>query len=495
MSESTLVWLHRFYEQELGIKKDGSIRKAGIYILVPVGDARKIFIPSENFADLITQDKEVELFLTEVGKTVTVKYADAHKNDPTRNEHRVYLGNMIDDVGEEVFKNLIYPGRVGCFYRKEGIVCLTIVEKGSSYDLLLKEFPQRGRDSNLVTEAVFVSENVSEYQVNSSKTNHSFPPPHQVIYFGSPGTGKSHTVEEKTQGLSTTRITFHPDSDYQSFVGSYRPEMVGDDIQYKFVPQAFIKAYCHAWLNVDQPHHLIIEEINRGNCAQIFGDIFQCLDRKEDGYSKYVTEVSTEISNYIKGEFSKFTPEQTEKYLRITKSSDNKFNNISLPPNFYLLATMNTSDQSLFPMDSAFKRRWSWNHIPIDYNDADKFVIKISDDCEYNWGSFIRKINPRIRELTESEDKLLGNRFINPHNYIVEYEEFVSKVLFYLWDEIYKDEYQTSETIFQHNLNGTLENFSFNDFFKDNSVDLLKSFLNLNEVEPTQSEILDDSSI
>ncbi len=486
---SELVWIHRFNANELGISVDGTGTGRGAFCLVPT-DARSIFFPQLVVEEGVQIREKLNLYLSDIDETVEVSYT----KPPSKTEHRLSFAGLGKYIGTKDDK-LIQPNKIGCFYKKDDVIHFTLASTDSAYDFLLKEFPNRGRDSNLVTEAVFVSENVSEYQVNSSETSNSFPPPHQVIYFGSPGTGKSHTVEEKTKDSSTTRITFHPDSDYQSFVGSYRPEMDGDNIQYKFVPQAFIKAYCNAWLNADKPHYLIIEEINRGNCAQVFGDIFQSLDRKEDGYSKYVTEVSTEISNYLKDELSKFTPEQTEKYLRITKSSDDKFNNISLPPNFYLLATMNTSDQSLFPMDSAFKRRWSWKHIPINYKDSDKFVIRISDDYEYNWGSFIRKINPRIRELTESEDKLLGNRFINPHNNIVEYEEFVSKVLFYLWDEIYKDEYQTSESIFQHNLNGEPESFSFNDLFEDNSIDILKSFLSLNEVEPTQSEIVNDSSI
>lgn len=484
---SELVWIHRFNANELGISVDGTGR--GPFCLVPT-DARSIFFPQLILEDRVQIKEKLNLYFAETNETLEVSYIKYSSNT----DHRLSFKGLGKYIGIEDDK-LIQPNKIGCFYRKDDVIHFTIASTNSAYDFLLKEFPNRGRDSNLVTEAVFVSENVSEYQVNYNETSINFPPPYQVIYFGSPGTGKSHTVEEKTKDSSTTRITFHPDSDYQSFVGSYRPEMDGDNIQYKFVPQAFIKAYCHAWLNADKPHYLIIEEINRGNCAQVFGDIFQSLDRKEDGYSKYATEVSTEIANYLKEELSKFTPEETERYLKVTRSSADKFNNISLPPNFYLFATMNTSDQSLFPMDSAFKRRWSWKHIPIDYKDADKFTIKISDGYEYNWGSFIRNVNPRIRELTESEDKLLGNRFINPHNYIVEYEDFVSKVLFYLWDEIYKDEYQTSESIFQYDQNGQLNNFNFNDLFEGNSINILKSFLSLNTKKPTQSEIVDDSSI
>lgn len=312
----------------------------------------------------------------------------------------------------------------------------------------------------------------------------SFAPPYQVIFFGSPGTGKSHQVEELTKNHSNTRITFHPDSDYQSFVGGYKPVMDKDDkIKYEFVPQAFIKAYCKAWLNPNVAHYLLIEEINRGNCAQIFGDIFQCLDRDRDGYSEYTLEVSTELATYLNSELETFSPEQRELYLHKTKSGPEELERICLPPNLYIYATMNTSDQSLFPMDSAFKRRWSWKHIPINYEDADSFIIEISDNYRYAWGDFIRKINPSIRAITGSEDKLLGNRFVNPIDYKISREEFISKVMFYLWDEIYKEEYQTPNTIFKHDLiDNQLTDFSFSELFEEDSIALIESFLRVNNV-------------
>ena len=228
---SELVWIHRFNANELGISSDETGTGRGPFCLVPT-DARSIFFPQLTTEGKVQIKEKLNLYLSDIDKTVEVSYT----KPPSKTEHRLSFAGLGEHIGAEGGE-LIQPNKIGCFYKKDDVIHFTIASENSAYDFLLKEFPQRGRDSNLVTKAVFVSENVNQYQVNSNEKNNSFPPPHQVIYFGSPGTGKSHTVEEKTEDSSTTRITFHPDSDYQSFVGSYRPEMVGDDIQYKFVPQ------------------------------------------------------------------------------------------------------------------------------------------------------------------------------------------------------------------------------------------------------------------
>ena len=294
--------------------------------------------------------------------------------------------------------------------------------------------------------------------------------PHQIIFYGSPGTGKSRTVENITSNKRIIRTTFHPETDYHSFVGSYKPVMNGSNIEYKFVPQAFTKAYCEALKNPNEPHFLIIEEINRGNCAQIFGDIFQCLDRDETGKSKYEVDCNEDLANYLKEVFA---------------GTDIVTDKIILPNNLYILATMNTSDQSLFPMDSAFKRRWDWEFVPINYEDANSLNIVIGDS-KYNWGKFIRNINPKIKELTGSEDKQLGNRFVNPIDGNITFDQFRSKVLFYLWSEVYKDEYGTQNSIFKFEENGEPKDFQFGDLYNVNSTDLVKAFLKFNGLEPEQ---------
>jgi hypothetical protein len=301
----------------------------------------------------------------------------------------------------------------------------------------------------------------------------------QEIYFGSPGTGKSRLIKQE-YGNGWPRITFHPELDYQGFVGAYKPTMkpVSDtnpkeEITYEYMPEAFIKAYCEAWKN-NKPYYLIIEEINRGNCAQIFGDIFQLLDRDDKGYSEYPIECSPDIQKFLAKEFDKGFDRKAE-YEEVSCSTD--FSRMALPNNLSLLATMNTSDQSLFPMDSAFKRRWDWQYVPIDYNDAKILTINVGKG--YNWGNFILSVNKQVKEHTQSEDKQLGNRFVSPRNDIITPEQFVSKVLFYLWAEIYKDEQDTGNTIFKNSEDDS--EILFGDLFEfDGKINesILISFLN-----------------
>ena len=320
--------------------------------------------------------------------------------------------------------------------------------------------------------------------VKNPQKSANTPHPHQIIFYGSPGTGKSREVDIRTNGHNKTRTIFHPETDYQSFVGCYKPVMDGTNIKYDFVPQAFTKAYCNAWLNPDQPYFLIIEEINRGNCAQIFGDLFQCLDRNDDGFSKYEINCDKDLANYLKSIFEKSENANTvARYLEVIKTDD--FDKIILPNNLFIFATMNTSDQSLFPMDSAFKRRWDWEFIPIDYGDANSLTITIDDKTKYNWGTFISIINPKIKEITKSEDKQLGNRFVNPGNGIITFDQFKSKVLFYLWSEIYKDEHETQNSIFKYEKedNNPID-FQFGELYNDNAKELIKAFLKFNGIEP-----------
>ncbi len=300
---------------------------------------------------------------------------------------------------------------------------------------------------------------------NANIENNYQPSQHQVIFYGSPGTGKSREVENRTKDKNRTRTTFHPETDYHSFVGSYKPVMSDEKIKYEFIPQAFTNAYCNAWLNPDKPYYLIIEEINRGNCAQIFGDIFQCLDRDENGQSKYDIHCDKDLALYLKETFTKAeNQDAVEKYKEIIKSE--KFDKIILPQNLYIYATMNTSDQSLFPMDSAFKRRWDWEFITINYADANSLSIIIDDSTTYNWGTFITAINPKIKELTGSEDKQLGNRFVSPSDGKITFEQFRSKVLFYLWSEVYKDEVGSQNSIFKYNVaENDPKEFQFGELF------------------------------
>lgn len=357
----------------------------------------------------------------------------------------------------------------------------------------------------------------------------------QIIYYGAPGTGKSHKIsDDKNVKVAATRnlvfrTTFHPDTDYATFVGCYKPKthkksmingnginetqllscffdsnspkynrqnkarylyealvhtkdirdlgldaqavadklnangfsgcaytteatcmyniydwlredgyIVDSKLSYEFAPQCFVKAYVEAWRHQQsgEPVFLIIEEINRGNCAQIFGDLFQLLDRDNNGFSRYEISPDSDLQEYI-----------SELGLDIKNITDTDGNDISakiangelmkLPNNLYIWATMNTSDQSLFPIDSAFKRRWEWEYIKITKPQDKNWELEDGT----KWWDFLQKINAIIASMTSSADKQLGYFFCKPDkdNNTISYERFVNKVVFYLWNDVFKD--------------------------------------------------------
>lgn len=336
--------------------------------------------------------------------------------------------------------------------------------------------------------------------------------PLQQIFYGAPGTGKSNTIkrEVEDQGRIHFRTTFHPDSDYSTFVGCYKPTMklvkktvvIGQDekevkplptgtdsveqISYQFVPQAFTKAYCEAWNNYNpegesKPVFLIIEEINRGNCAQIFGDIFQLLDRGDDGKSEYPIDADEDLKKFLLNA----TKEDGTPWLVNKDGIEN--GQLCLPPNLHIWATMNTSDQSLFPIDSAFKRRWDWKYVPIRNCPDKNWKIKIGEK-EYDWWTFLQAINKSIFELTKSEDKKLGFFFCKAQNGIISAETFIGKVFFYLWNDVFKD-YDYSPAFFR-NENGELIEYSeyYNEGGDTPNIERIQDFIE--KVEPKFKEIL-----
>ena len=194
-------------------------------------------------------------------------------------------------------------------------------------------------------------------------------------------------------------------------------------IIYSFVSQTFLNAYIRAY-QTDDNVYLIIEEINRGNCAQIFGDLFQLLDRDVSGKSEYTIKADADLKAFLDEKLGK-------------NNSGIKEGELCLPSNLYIYATMNTSDQSLFPIDSAFKRRWDWEYEPIKYKNTD-WVIEIQEKT-YSWVSFQKEVNKRIFVATNSEDKMLGDYFVNPNDGRITEKMLLNKILFYLWNDVCKD--------------------------------------------------------
>lgn len=361
----------------------------------------------------------------------------------------------------------------------------------------------------------------------------------QQIYYGAPGTGKSKTIKDLTFGESVIRTTFHPDSDYASFVGTYKPiteevtlrdcygkkvideetnEVVKEErIAYKFIPQAFLEAYVEAWkkLGSSKKQYLIIEEINRGNCAQIFGDLFQLLDRNEYGFSDYPIVADKDMQKYLEKEFAGWEITNKDEINQLYGEANMvnlimKGERLVLPSNLYIWATMNTSDQSLFPIDSAFKRRWDWKYVPIregrdkETNAPLNWYINTGDK-QYNWWSFISKVNELIGSLTNSEDKKLGYFFCKAKDGEIDADLFVSKVIFYLWNDVFKDygfddkDFQDEEgkilsfDRFYEDINGVtninvanvelfLENLGVDEFISDDE----EEYINANEDEENE---------
>lgn len=287
-----------------------------------------------------------------------------------------------------------------------------------------------------------------------------------IIVFGAPGTGKSHYVSHNYPGMkeeNTTRTTFHPDTDYSTFVGCYKPTKdANGEITYEFVPQAFVEAYVNAWTRPDyDSYYLCIEEINRGNCAQIFGDIFQLLDRETDGMSSYKITPDRDLQTYLAEAFA-----NADDNLKIPEEIKSG-KKMQLPKNLWILATMNTSDQSLFPMDSAFKRRWSWKYIPIRDEGKD-FVIDING-TKYDWWDFLEKVNKKIAKLTMSEDKQIGYWFVKVDNSgIINADTFVNKVLFYLWSDVFKDFINDGASPFTQKVGKDVTKQTFRSFVRNN---------------------------
>ena len=535
----------------------------------------------------------------------------------------------------------------------------------------------------------------------------------QQIFYGAPGTGKSHSIKEKTKDEEVIRTTFHPDSDYSTFVGAYKPTMVEEDakvvpvvinngisldqnkgtykekrISYQFVKQAFLKAYLGAWkkysmglssspvsgitvssgneiwslerivddkvfylkssilelekygdlvqkcwasiqesddpdnylpgtteryqasacvwykeknslehtpeecwdavkneltnggtilstpgkyqsysislngkdqikissratawkttiyknfhapeehgnsvqkaiarkladygegdfdklwnrlkeevnqrqnsarnssMNSVKPQFLIIEEINRGNCAQIFGDLFQLLDRSDNGFSTYPIDADTDIMNEINKAFKEEVEYKLDYDLNIEGVIEDYTSNygaslsedvqtgrvLLLPPNLYIWATMNTSDQSLFPIDSAFKRRWDWVYMPIGYKN-NNWAIEIGEK-KYNWVDFQHKINESIYAIDNSEDKQLGDYFVNADrtDFKISADTLLNKILFYIWNDVCKDD---PDQIFRWKDDDQEKSIKFSDFFGADRDKKLQGFMSFHKV-------------
>lgn len=366
-------------------------------------------------------------------------------------------------------------GKEYCFYKEQDARSFGVFKK--SFNALYRETYEIVEDNGVYR---LLKHSVSFSEGEATEV----PESQQVIFYGAPGTGKSHTVEEKyVKGHKSFRITFHPDTDYASFVGCYKPSMktekddpTKEEIAYAFVPQVFLNAYIYSWNHPEATTYLVIEELNRGNCAQIFGDVFQLLDRQVlnyPGFSKYKINADTDIADYLQKHIDDHSAYENK--LRAIYQLDSfDFSVMALPDNLYILATMNTSDQSLFPIDSAFKRRWEWEYIPVNYDDASLFTLRIDEKHKYNWGEVLKGLNNYIKGEKKSTNKILGNRFVHAGaDNVIGGKAFRDKVLFFLFNDVFRDDDEFKKAFFGDNY----EDMFFEDLCVANDTEFTIRFI------------------
>lgn len=243
-----------------------------------------------------------------------------------------------------------------------------------------------------------------------------------VIYYGAPGTGKSYAVDKLVGNKRAFRTVFHSDMQNSDFIGTLKPAVDGVNVTYRFQPGTFSKALHHAWNTPDEEVYLIIEEINRAMAAAVFGELFQLLDRDQTGTSGYKVEFpSPEFFQWFNG------------------SGGTQCDALTLPSNLWILATMNSADQGVYPIDTAFRRRWKQIYVPIDYEIAPKLPLDIvgqsSRPSERSWNEFVQLLNEfLIDNLGIAEDRLVGPRFLDISD--LSDRKLPGKLLIYLWDDL-----------------------------------------------------------
>ena len=310
-------------------------------------------------------------------------------------------------------------------------------------------------------------EKASYFIINNQKiyeTKYDSDFSRNIVLFGAPGTGKSYRINSDmtrsskdvnvSKGLreglligcesNYERVTFYKDYSYANFVGTYKPvPYINKDgkstITYEYVPGPFMRIYVKAirsCMNSDypEPFLLIIEELNRADAASVFGDMFQLLDRDENGFSEYAVQASEDIKNYLAKELG---------------GSPEDYSQIKIPSNMFIWATMNSADQGVFPMDTAFKRRWDFEYLGIDDNDKElhgKYVYLADDKSQkVEWNNLRKAINSFLEKEGINEDKQIGPYFISRNIVVpengdeIDRDEFIrtfkNKVIMYLFED------------------------------------------------------------
>lgn len=431
-SRSLADWILSAYDHDLTYIK-GRI-STGVFEYLPILQLNN---PSGDAAPYMNEGKALQAYLFDrIDDRVIKKYVYSSVDNT--------FDNMVSTLG-------LSPNGKSFYASFEGL------ERLIGYCLLENERQNiRIIGSILTTVQVLDTELISERfdEPVKYRTDYQSSFERNRILFGAPGTGKSYTLNGEAKQLlgesndaDYERVTFHPDYSYANFVGTYKPipckDGYGNDaITYAYVPGPFMRVYVKALKNsredVIKPFLLIVEEINRANVAAVFGDIFQLLDRGDDNVSEYPIQASEDIKKYLSDELG---------------GSPEDYAKIRIPDNMFLWATMNSADQGVFPMDTAFKRRWDFTYLGIDDSDKDirgKYVYLADDKSQkVEWNKLRKAINNFLARERINEDKQLGPYFISRSIVVpadggdeIDRDSFIrvfkNKVIMYLFDDAAK---------------------------------------------------------
>ncbi len=355
-----------------------------------------------------------------------------------RNHFSVFesISNYDETLWRNAFDDFLTDPVINALSNVQTLPLYSVIHKVlcavNDLEYIEKQMPLTEASLNNTIE--FLNQQIQHYTANfippeittNTKTPHTTGG-ENIIYYGAPGTGKSHAIDEQTNDDNSVRTVFHPETQYSDFVGCLKPSMNDDGIEYSFKHGPFIEALVKALNDPSHHYYLIIEEINRAPAAAVFGELFQLLDRDPAGKSKYKIDINDrDLLALLTKELSVPLPT----------------NKLYIPENLSLYATMNSSDQAVMPLDTAFKRRWKFEYKPLDFSTSPSgnFEINTENGMQtISWSIFAKAVNSILSNDAIPEDRHLGPWFVNTEEIATPEDAkkaLTGKILMYLWDDI-----------------------------------------------------------
>lgn len=412
-----MIYIKKVISQDLERTPTFSQESWEVFFKLPLENDEEIQL---NFKDLIDNNE----------------YKVLIKRRATRNEIRAFIAPILTKYSAKVGDVLIFKST-----RNPSIYNFKFLESNKP-EVPILETLFEGKNHQIIATSEENTDTFSKEEVK--KPEMTFNGYNKIIY-GAPGAGKSASVSEIV-GKNFIRTVFHPETQYSDFIGCLKPhkDNSSGSITYSFRKGPFIKILEEALLHPEKQHFLVIEELNRANTAAVFGEIFQLLDRDNSGKSEYPTFIQDE---------------DLYDALKEKLGSDNeliKKRELIIPSNLSIIATMNSSDQAVFPLDTAFKRRWIFEYLPIDFKNCatGKVPINHADLPNVEWKTLAQTINTVLIQLKVVEDKLIGPWFIKDSDLVEGQAKltFIGKICSYLWDDALK--YKNKDAIFKSDING-----------------------------------------